>query len=344
MSAPVTIDARAAVRRQIGGVERVAIELSERLPALAPGRYAVARPPRALAHRAGHAWEQVVLPLRARGSKLVYCPANLAPAADRRAVVVVHDLAPLRHPEWYGRAYAAWQRALLPVIARRARHLVAVSEFGRRELVELLGIDPARVTVIPDGVGERFRPGAPKPTALELPRPYVLAVGTRIARKNLAALDAAARMLRARGIDLVAAGAGRAYMRAEREPPARPLGYVAERDLPGLYANAEALVMPSVYEGFGLPCLEAMAAGTPVVAADRAALPETTGGAALLADPEDPEAFAAALERLLDDAELRDRLTSAGLARARELTWDRAARATDELLGRLLAEDAPGGA
>ncbi|HEX8857001.1 MAG TPA: glycosyltransferase family 1 protein [Thermoleophilaceae bacterium] len=330
----MTIDARAAARREIGGVERWARELAARLPRTTSGRYAVAQPRPALAHRAGHAWEQAVLPLRARGSQFVLCPANLAPLASGRNVVVVHDVAPLRHPEWYGRAYVAWQRALLPAIARRAVRLVAVSEFARRELVEVLGANPDRTVVIPGGVDERFKPDAPRPLGIH--RPYVLTVGTRIARKNLGALRATAEMLERRGIELVSAGSGRGYMRAEDAPPVRAFGYVPDEDMPGLYAHAEAFVMPSLYEGFGLPCIEAMACGTPVVAADRAALPETCGDAALLADPEDGAAFSAVVERVLDDEALRTRLREAGLARARSLTWDRTAGEVDALIGRLL--------
>ena len=128
----VGIDARAAARPELGGVERWARELATRLPELRPGGYAVLRPPPALAHRAGHAWEQLALPLRARGMRALLCPANLAPLAYGRSAVVVHDAAPLRHPGWYSAAYAAWQRLLLPAIARRAWRLITVSEFSRR--------------------------------------------------------------------------------------------------------------------------------------------------------------------------------------------------------------------
>jgi glycosyltransferase involved in cell wall biosynthesis len=334
MSAPVVIDARAAIRRETGGVERVARELALRLPALRPERYEALAPRPRLAHRAGHAWEQLVLPLRARAAALILCPANLAPLASARNLVLIHDVAALAHPEWYGRAYGAWQRVALPAIARRARLVITVSEFSRGEIAERLGVD---ARVVPNGVDESFSPGAdagPAARALGLERPYVLALSTRIARKNVGVLGAAAAALAERDIELVTAGSGRSYMRAGATPPGRPLGYVPEALLPGLLSGARALAMPSVYEGFGLPALEAMASGTPVVAADRAALPEVCGGAALLADPDDPDAFADALLRAAGPE--HERLRAAGLERAAGFSWDRSARMIDRLVGELL--------
>ena len=330
----VAINARAAQRAETGGVERHARELAARLPALAPGHYRVLRPPPALAHRAGHAWEQAWLPLAARGCELILSPANLAPLASGRNVVVIHDVAAIRHPEWYGRAYAAWQRALLPRLARRARLVLTVSEFSQGEIVSTLAAPPERVEVVPGGVGESFTPDADPSAARAahgLDRPYVLTVATRIARKNLGALARAHAALAERGIELVAAGSGRAYMRAGEAAAARPLGYVAEEHLAGLYAGARAFVLPSLYEGFGLTCLEAMACGTPVVAADRGALPETCGDAALLVDPEDERALADAVLTAVDD---RERLSAAGRERAAPFTWDATARATDEAVAR----------
>jgi glycosyltransferase involved in cell wall biosynthesis len=334
---PIAIDARAAARPELGGVERWARELAARLPALRPGGYVVLRPPRALAHRAGHAWEQTVLPAHAAvlRARALLCPANLAPIAFGRTAVVIHDAAALRYPGWYSRAYVQWQRVVLPAVARRASLLITVSEFSRGELVELLGVAPERVAVVPGGVDERFSPhadpGAAR-SALALHRPYVLCVASHTVRKNLGALVPAARALMGEGVEVVVAGGHRPQF--AREPGLeglRLLGHVDDALLPGLYAGAAAFALPSRYEGFGLPVLEAMASGTPVVAASAGALPETSGGAAWLIDP-DGDAVAAALTALLRDRRERERLRAAGLARAAGFSWDATARAVDALV------------
>jgi glycosyltransferase involved in cell wall biosynthesis len=319
----VLIDARAAARPELGGVERWARELRTRLPELRPERYAVAQPPQALSHRLGHAWEQAWLPVAARNAAWLLCPANLAPLAARNIAVVIHDAAPLREPSWYSDAYVRWQRFVLPRVARRARLLITVSEFSRGELHELLGVDAA---VVPGGVDERFTPGAEPPV---FERPYVLTVASRTARKNLGALEETARRLRASGMELVAAGGDRPQFRDDGGASAvRSLGHVPDDELPGLYAGAQCFVLPSLYEGFGLPCLEAMACGTPVVASSAGALAETCGDAALLVDPNDQAAIADAVQRAIGDEHLR----AAGLERAAQFSWDRTAREVDALL------------
>jgi glycosyltransferase involved in cell wall biosynthesis len=331
-SSPVLINARAATRPELGGVERWARELTARLPQLDPEAYEVVRPPARLVHRAGHAWEQAALPALAarRHASLLLNPANLAPLAFPRNVVVVHDAAALREPLWYSRLYVTWQRAVLPALARRALHLVTVSQFSRDELVDLLGADPERITVIHGGVDERFRPGV-EPARRE--RPYVLTVASRTARKNLGALELAAERLRGQGIDLVAAGGDRPQFRdaVGAQSAITWLGPVDDGELPGLYAGARAFVLPSHYEGFGLTVLEAMACGTPVVASGVSALPEVVGDAGILVDPDDHVGIADAIEQAMHD----ERLRRAGPERAARFTWDRAARETDALLQRL---------
>jgi glycosyltransferase involved in cell wall biosynthesis len=344
LTAPIAINARASLRAEVGGVERVTRELVTRLPALAPDRYRVVAPPSRLAHRAGHAWEQLALPAVTRGAELVFSPANSAPVAGRRNAVLIHDLAPLVEPRWYGKAYGAWHRAMLKATARRARIAIVPSEFVRGQLTELLGMSAERIVAVPMGVDPAFAT-APDPAPLLRRlgldrRPYVLAVGTAIARKNLALLDTIAPALDAAGLDTAIAGGGRGYMRAgDRErgaAAARRLGYVAETDLPALYAGAAAFALPSLYEGFGLPCLEAMAAGTPVITTGRGALGETCADAALYADPDDPSAFAAACIEAATKPATHDRLTAAGRERSAAFTWDLTAERVNDALGALL--------
>lgn len=326
------------MRTQIGGVERLAREMTVRLPELRPDRYGLITPPPMLAHRAGHVWEQVVLPLRASRSQLIYSPANLAPVLSTRSVVVIHDVAALRHPEAYSSAYVAYQRTILPRLARRARLVITVSEFAKGELTEVLGVDPERVEVVPEGVDERFNPvvdPAPAQAAYALRRPYVLTLGTVSARKNLEVLVTVATALRERGIELVAAGADRGYLRSGAVP-VRRLGYVADSLLPALYAGARAFVLPSRYEGFGLPCLEAMACGVPVVASRAGALPETCGEAALMGDPADPQPFAEAVVTAATDDAVRTNLARAGPRRAALYSWARTAELTDQAIERVL--------
>ncbi len=334
----VVINARAAARRQLSGVERWAVELSERLPGLRPGAYVVARPPRALAYQAGQAWEQTALPAiaRRRGARLILNPANLAPLAWPANVVVIHDAVALTHPEWFAPAYVAWHRRALPTIARRATRVITVSEFSRGEIAATTGVDPRSIAVVPGGADERFSPAvdpAPARAALGLTRPYALTVAGEGARKNLVVLAAAARALAAHGIDLVAAGSRRAHHgSAPGVEGVRTLGYVDDALLPALYAGARAFVLPSLHEGFGLPCVEAMAAGVPVVAADRGALPETCGDAALLVEPQRPDLVAEALVAACTDEATATRLRAAGRERAATFTWAATAQRVDAVL------------
>ena len=217
--------------------------------------------------------------------------------ASTRNVVVIHDAAPLRHPGWYSRAYAALQRRLLPLIARRALHVITVSEFSRGELRELLGVE--RVSV----VRGRRRPGVlarrgrrPRAGRRSASRARTCSASPRTprARTSRRSRRRPARSRPTGSRSRSPAGTGRSSPPSAAWTTLRLLGHVPDELLPGLYAGAEAFALPSLYEGFGLPVLEAMAAGTPVVAADAAALPETCGGAARLVPP-DGEAFRDAL-------------------------------------------------
>lgn len=338
MPGPVVINGRAAIRAEISGVERWALEMVARLPALRPGAYAVVRPPARFAHGLGHLWEQSLLPARAARlrARAVFSPANVGPIIGPPGVVVLHDGVLLSHPEWFSRTYRLGHGAILRLLARSAERVIVPSAFSAGEISDLAGVARERIDVVPGGVDERFDASVdPEPArrALGLERPYVLTVGGMGLRKNVKALVPLAPELGARGIELVAAGVHRSHHpQAADLPGIRGLGYVSEELLPALYTGATAFVLPSLHEGFGLPCIEAMRSGVPVAATNRGAVPEACGGAALHFDPDDAADTKQAVLRTVDDADLRARLRDAGLARAATLTWDRAARLVDQIL------------
>jgi glycosyltransferase involved in cell wall biosynthesis len=265
-------------------------------------------------------WYTVTLPRLAKGERLdvLHCPTFRGPISPppMPLVVTVHDLAVLRHPETFNQWTRRYSRSCVPRVARAASRIVAVSEFTKRELVELLGTPPGKVTVIPNGVAGVFSPEGPTAEG-----DYVLAVGTLEPRKNLERVQVAAHMA---GVELRVVGArGWGGVQA-----AGWQGRVSDVELARLYRGAKCLVYASLYEGFGLPIAEAMACGTPVVTSRGGATEETAGGAAVLVDPHDPARIAAGIA---DATSRRDELRMLGLKRARAFSWDEAARATAEL-------------
>jgi glycosyltransferase involved in cell wall biosynthesis len=273
------------------------------------------------------------------------------------AAVFVHDLAfrlrPLEVP-WQQRAYL---RALLGRSLRSAAAVLVPSEATRRDLMNhytIAGLE-SKVSIIPEGVAAQ---GPPAPLPVGLEPGFILAVGTVEPRKNYPRLLSAYRRLRSESVpiiigdqlgvpQLVIAGRpgwayGDALARIKAEPGVRYLGHVDDATLTALYRSAAVLAFPSLYEGFGLPLLEAMAHGVPAVVGNAGALPELADGAAVLVDPEDVASIATGLERLLADRALREKLGAEGKRRAAEFTWERAAAATRAALGRIAAQTPAG--
>ena len=295
-------------------------------------------------------WHRAKLPVPAdwlSGRVDVYhCPDFvLPPLRHARGILTVHDLAFLMRPDCADAHLRAYLEEVVPRSVRRADFIIADSENTRNDLVVLLGVNPTSIAVVPGGVEERFKP-VTDPDLLKKARrqlgvgdaPFVLSIGVLEPRKNLNRLMDAFDLLKQRSavpreLKLVLAG-GKGWLYDDifehhATSPARDdillPGFVADDLLPAIYSAASVLAFPSLYEGFGLPILEAMACGTPVVASRASCLPEVADGAALMVDPTNVEGLTAALELPLVDSELRADLIAKGAQRASEYSWHTAA-------------------
>jgi glycosyltransferase involved in cell wall biosynthesis len=298
--------------------------------------------------------EQTLLPALAgrRRVDLVHSMASTAPVwGPFRRVVTVHDLIYARFPDAHPGIRARGMNLLVPAAVRRSHRVIADSQSTREDLIELLGVDGGRIDVVPLGLGsiQRERATTAEETRSRFDlgaRPVLLSLSAKRPHKNLAALiGALARIPAERRPVLVLPGYATWHERELRERVAaagvgedvRFPGWVPAAEIEGLWAVAAAFVFPSLYEGFGLPVLEAMARGVPVACSDASSLPEVAGDAALLFDPHDEGAIAAAVERLLGDPAEAERLRAAGSARVLQFTWERTARLTLQSYERALA-------
>jgi glycosyltransferase involved in cell wall biosynthesis len=288
-------------------------------------------------------WYPSRLPRLARELELdlLHCPVPLAPRASPVPLVVtVHDAMQWDHPEWFPRMTRLYG-VLLAAALRRATRVLTPSIDSRRRLLAALDLDPERIDVTPYGVDERFSPGAPAPAILEnlgVPQPYLLTVSTLQPRKNLEAALGAFECLADAGAEhhLVVAGARgwsddelvARFERARLSSRIHLVGRVADDALVTLYRGADCFVFPSRGEGFGLPPLEAMACGTPVVASRASSVPEVVGDAGVLVDPDDVADFAGGLERVIGSPAIREDLVRRGRERAKEFSWARCAELT----------------
>ena len=311
-------------------------------------------------HPGGDLFEHVRLPLLGRQVKadVYHGTFNVLPVLPwlspaPRMVVTMHDVAPFKMPEAYSKQFGVLARFLTRMAVRRADHIIAISSATRSDLIELFPLAASKTSVILNGVGEEFVAAADLPQAevasvagrLGLPARYVLYVGNLERKKNLPRLISAIQKAKA------AAGLPHRLVIVGSRPqgvPAADLtgaiddglvvftGALPDADLPAVYRGAELLAYPSLYEGFGMPVLEAMAAGVPVLTSTVSSLPEVAGGAAILVDPLNVDSIAGGLVTALIDGQWRAAAVNAGRSRAKNLTWERNARETADVYRKLM--------
>jgi glycosyltransferase involved in cell wall biosynthesis len=295
-------------------------------------------------------WEQFVLPWQSMD--LLHSTAFVTPLAARwPTVVTVYDLSFLRYPHSLARGRRAYLRLFSHLSCRRAKRIIAISESTRRDLVKQWGIPADRIDIAYPGVGEQFRPLPDDEVQAfrvrhNLPRCFILHLGTLEPRKNLVRLIQAFARLKTDAKLVLAGGRGWLYKDIAAEIERLRLqnevllpGYVADEALVYWYNAASVLAYPSLYEGFGLPVVEAMACGTPVVTSTVSSMPEAAGPAGLLVDPDDTEALTEALNRTLTDEALQEEMRVQGLTQAARFTWQATATATVATFHRALGSN-----
>ena len=341
MSSGVFINMRSQTSG-LRGVQRYAAEVQRRLA----DRIIPLAPTRPLHGLRGHLWDQTVVP-RKVGNALLWSPANTGPLCVANQVLTVHDLGSLEHPEWYNAKFSAWYHWLVPKLIKRVRRVITLSQFSCERVLALVGVERSKVVVVPAGVDARFCPRAPDEITevrdrLGIPSPhYILSLGAIEPRKNLHRLLTAWASCVTRlpqEIWLVVAGAkapSNVFSVVELSdipPRVHFASFVQDENLPALYSGALALAYVSVYEGFGLPALEAMASGTVPIVANNTSVPEVVADAGLQVNPHEVEEIGAAIQRLVDDSELRETLRQRAIRRSALFDWERASALTWKVL------------
>ena len=286
--------------------------------------------------RSGHLWEQFDLP-DAVGDEPLINLCNTGPLFLQKQLIVLHDAAIAALPQNFTSAFRTWYQVMIRTYSRRARKIGTVSKFSADEIIAHFGINPDKIEIIPES-GEhilRERPDYSLHERFGLENDgYFLAVSSRASHKNLSGIFTAVARLPPLPFKFVIVGGRNARIFTATDidgAAAIEVGYASNSQLRALYERAACFIYPSTYEGFGLPPLEAMSCGCPVLAANAAALPEVCGAAAAYCDPYDPEDIAAQLSRLLCSRAARSELRAAGLARAKGWTWAKAARRLSEI-------------
>lgn len=351
-SAPrYTVNARFRTQN-LSGVQRYATEICNRLG----GQISEIVPSRRCSQgMAAHAWEQSVLPLQSLNSVL-WSPCNSGPLGARRHVVTIHDMSVFDYPADFSKKYRLWYQWLTPKLVRRSARVLTVSEFSRSRIIDLTGVHPEKVVVVPNGVADFFRAEESRFSNASdhikgvMQSPYILAVGSLNPRKNLKNLIAAWNSIRSNSdledVKLLIAGGIETHVFngkgiEDPDPSVCFLGRVSDSDLSLLYRRALVCVNPSFYEGFGLPIVESFATGCPVACSEISAFKEVAGDAALYFDPHSPDSLGQTLlQAIRTYRNPEDRLAAVDPLQkvSRKFNWNDSAKSVLEVLGQVASE------
>lgn len=290
-----------------------------------------------------HLWEQINLPryLKSIGSPLLVSFSGCGPLNYKNQIITIHDVSHESHPEWFAKNYYRYYHYMLPRIARKAHAVITVSEYSKREIGRILGIDAKKMYVINCDVPTPIKEAAKSPSQPDLApsEKYILTVSSMDPRKNFVRLVQAFNNINDKSVKLYIVGM---QFKAFNTPDMQKLsgdnivltGYVDDAKLSELYRNAQFSIYPSLYEGFGLPPLESMTFGCPVIASDIPAIKEVNENALLYCDPLDVDDMTQKMNQLLIDENLRDELTEKGLKQVQKYSWDRTAEKIVELVSK----------
>lgn len=287
----------------------------------------------------GHAWEQIELFWASRKGTLLSL-ISAGPILHSEHIVAMHDAAIFAKPKHFSKTYRMFHKTLRPLLARRAKTLITISEFSRTELSRYCKVQSKRFAIIPDAA-EHILHLIPDPDALTRfdlkSKKYFLCVGNQSPNKNIAAAVRAFQAARLEGYELAIAGGGAAKIFGTeigiQGDGIKTLGRVTDEELRALYEGAAAFLFPSLYEGFGVPPLEAMSLGCPVISSPHSAMPEVLGQAALFVDPDNVEDFQKAISKVINNTEYTKQLIEAGKKKAMEYSWENGATTLIQLIG-----------
>jgi glycosyltransferase involved in cell wall biosynthesis len=305
--------------------------------------YRVIRPDKSYSHGLkGHFWEQIRLPREIKKDEILWSPSNAGPISVKNQVVTIHDLVPLDHPEWVSNTFSLWYKIFWPLLFKNARHFIAISEFTKSRMIEKLNVPESKISVVYNGV-ERYFFDEPKDNYKDqLPyKRYILTLGAIEPRKNLSTLLKAWNQIKSKvddDIGLVVVGAKGdgavfgEYTLDSNQERVFFTGYLDEKYIVSLYKNALFFVYVSFYEGFGLPPLEAMATGCPVITSNITAMPEIVGEAGILVDPFSILSIQNAILEYCNNSSLRNNNSILAVQRAKNYDWAKCSKNTFDVL------------